>query len=333
MKTYIVRFVAALFLVLGLGTALVTVSGTPALAQTKVVAAYGSISIQNAPLWIAKEAGFFKKHGLDVEFVQLTGPRITNGLISNSVQFISAGGSLGMVSVLAGSDIVVIGTVIERMTYDLVVKSNIKTFADLKGKIGVVQQRGDLTGIGMTTLLAANGLDSSKDINMVQGGGDSERLAAMIAGSAEFTVVQPDFRADYEKAGYKRLVNAMEVPGTGWLALSFATTRSYAKSNPAAVTAFLKAVGDAMALLHNNRDETIKIVAKVTGRDPAQVAPGYDLYKGVMKKDPAFALDVIKATVKGLSAVNPEMKPDENPTKFADTSFADALAKEGYFKK
>jgi NitT/TauT family transport system substrate-binding protein len=307
--------------------------GTAAQAQMKVTAAYGSTSLQTAPMWIAKEAGFFKKHGLDVELVTLTGPRITAGLLSNSIQFMAAGGSSPLLANLSGADTIIVGTVIEKLTYDVVVKPNVNSFADLKGKVGIVQQRADLTGTGMHILLALHGLDSNKDVHIIQGGSDAERVAAMIAGSAEFTVITPDFRTQYEKAGYKKLVNAMEIPGTEWVNTAIFTTRSFAKANPAAVTAYIKGFGDAMAFMRTNRAESIQMIAKVTGRDAAQIEPHYDMYTAMMKTNPVFDQSVVTATVKGLSLVNEAMKADTDPKLFYDSSFVEALVKEGYFKK
>jgi NitT/TauT family transport system substrate-binding protein len=325
MRWSLAKLAAAALLALSFGTA--------AHAQTKVVAAYGSTSIQNAPIWIARDLGFFKKHGLDVELVQLTGPRITAGLISGSAQFISSAASSPLLSVLAGSDAIVIGTMIERMPYDFVVKSGVNSFADLKGKVGAILLRGDLTSIGMHVLLVSQGINPEKDVTIIQAGTDAERIAAMISGSADFTVVQADFRTSYEKAGFKRLLNALDVPGTEFINSGILATRSFAKSNPAAVTAYLKALGDAMLYMHNNREESIKIVAKVTGRPPAEIDPHYDFYMKIMKRDPAFDVNVIKATIKGLASVTPEMKADADPARFYDASFTDAIVKEGYFKK
>jgi ABC-type nitrate/sulfonate/bicarbonate transport system substrate-binding protein len=72
-----------------------------------VTIAYTSISPQYAPFWIAKEAGFFRKNGVNAQLVYMRGGVIaTQALISNDVNFINAGGGGVVDAVLGGADIV-----------------------------------------------------------------------------------------------------------------------------------------------------------------------------------------------------------------------------------
>jgi ABC-type nitrate/sulfonate/bicarbonate transport system substrate-binding protein len=54
----------------------------------KVNASYGAISGSMLPIWVAKEARLFEKHGLDLNLVYISGgPRSIMSLIGGSVQF------------------------------------------------------------------------------------------------------------------------------------------------------------------------------------------------------------------------------------------------------
>jgi ABC-type nitrate/sulfonate/bicarbonate transport system substrate-binding protein len=44
-------------------------TATPTLAPLKVKLAYGNISGDFMPVWVAQEAGIYKKNGLDVELI------------------------------------------------------------------------------------------------------------------------------------------------------------------------------------------------------------------------------------------------------------------------
>ena len=80
-------------------------------AQEKLVnvtIAYTSISPQYAPVWIAKEAGFFRKNGVNAQLVYMRGGIVaTQALVSNDVNFINAGGGGVVDAVLGGADIVI----------------------------------------------------------------------------------------------------------------------------------------------------------------------------------------------------------------------------------
>jgi ABC-type nitrate/sulfonate/bicarbonate transport system substrate-binding protein len=59
----------------------------------KANASYGAISGSMLPIWVAKEARLFEKHGLDLNLVYISGgPRSIMSLIGGSVQFVNHSG-------------------------------------------------------------------------------------------------------------------------------------------------------------------------------------------------------------------------------------------------
>src|SRR3972149_966074 len=79
---------------LGLSLTLVV----PGSAQTKLTIAYVSNSPGNQALyWVAKEAGIYKKHGLDMDLVYVEGSsRAAQTLLSGDVNFATVAGSPGV---------------------------------------------------------------------------------------------------------------------------------------------------------------------------------------------------------------------------------------------
>jgi len=321
------KIAATLILASGLLT-----TATISHAQTKVVAAYGSTSILNAPIWIAKERGFFKKNGLDVDLVRLTGTRITAGLVSNSVQFISSSASSPFLAGVAGGDIVFVGSLLNKVPYDFVVNpKKIKSFADVKGKTGAVLLRGDLTDIGLRRIIASQGLDPMRDVAIVQGvGTDPERISALQAGSVDFTVVQADFRTVYEQLGFTRLTNTADMGEMAFIMSGVFTSRKYADSNPAVVAAYVKSMGEALQVFQDDRESTIDIVVKYTSRPVAEVAGGYAFYRGIMQTKPLVSEDIVKRSLAMLVETNPAARTAD-PRKFYISTFADRLDSEGAF--
>lgn len=100
-----------------------------------VTIAYTSISPQYAPVWIAKEAGFFQRNGINAQVVYMRGGIVaTQALVSNDVNFINAGGGGVVDAVLGGADIVMIACPITQEPQVLVTKREIKELSQLKGK-------------------------------------------------------------------------------------------------------------------------------------------------------------------------------------------------------
>src|SRR5262249_48350674 len=80
-----------------------------------ITIAYTSISPQYSPVWIAKEAGFFKNNGINAQLVYMRGGIIaTQALVSNDVNFISAGGGGVVDAVLGGAEICIVASPINQ---------------------------------------------------------------------------------------------------------------------------------------------------------------------------------------------------------------------------
>ena len=72
-----------------------TVTFIPALAfAQRVRTSYGGTSGYNVPLWVAQEAGFFKKQGLTSELILISGDAASlQALLANDLDFTNARGN------------------------------------------------------------------------------------------------------------------------------------------------------------------------------------------------------------------------------------------------
>ncbi len=82
----------------------------PLFAQELRRVHYGtSVSISHLPVWVAKDAGFFVKKGLNVEPVQIRGGAlITMGIMSGQLQFSGAGAESVVAARIEGGDVVLL---------------------------------------------------------------------------------------------------------------------------------------------------------------------------------------------------------------------------------
>ncbi len=99
--------------------------------------AYASVTAAFAVPWITKEAGIFRRRGLDVEIVYIaSGPRTIQTLIAAGVDVAALGGGSGIDAKLAGADTVFVGTAIKRKPADLFDNS----FAEHLDKSGFLRE-------------------------------------------------------------------------------------------------------------------------------------------------------------------------------------------------
>jgi NitT/TauT family transport system substrate-binding protein len=108
MQLWLYRFLFA-SIIAGVG---LLSAGASTNAQTKMEKLHVGYSAQAgslAPIWITKEAGIFKRHGLDVELLFIPGgPTAAAALLSGEVPITVGGGPAVVSSNLAGSDLVII---------------------------------------------------------------------------------------------------------------------------------------------------------------------------------------------------------------------------------
>src|SRR4030095_6250215 len=130
-----------------------------------------AVSLLQAPLFIAIDAGSFKKYGMDVRYI-VTGARSIHALIGGSLQF-SQGVSSRTVpaAVLAGADAVLIANFSDKLLFTMHSAPESKSMQDLKGKVVGVSGIGGSTDFATRLALREAGLVPDKDVAIRGGGG------------------------------------------------------------------------------------------------------------------------------------------------------------------
>ena len=122
-----------------------TMEGGPA---ERLRASYGSISGSTVPIWITKDAGLFEKHGLDVELPFIEGgAKAMAALVAGDVPIAQLGGSHVVSSHVAGSGVVILAGVVNRLEYKVVVAKHITRPEQLRGKRAAVATLGFWLGL------------------------------------------------------------------------------------------------------------------------------------------------------------------------------------------
>jgi NitT/TauT family transport system substrate-binding protein len=147
---------------------------------------YGtSVSISHLPVWVAKDAGFFAKKGLNVEPVQIRGGAlITMGIMSGQLEFSGAGAESVVAARIEGGDVVLLACPSNLEPIYLITRPEIKSAAELKGKSSAVTRLGSSTHFYLRAALRNVGLDSEKDITILQLGAGPEMATALESGKS-----------------------------------------------------------------------------------------------------------------------------------------------------
>ena len=182
----------ALFLAAAFAATAVLAGVAPAeAAASKLKILFGTPPTTYAiPYYLTIDKGWFKDMDLEVEDIHLIGSSNSlRALISGSGDVVLVGPSSTMLSIQGGSGVKVIGSWQPRVDYQLIGSRKMKV-AKIEDIPGKTMAGGG--GIGMlnhmtSMILKRNGLDPKVDFVAV--GGHADRLAAVVAGKADYALV------------------------------------------------------------------------------------------------------------------------------------------------
>src|SRR5262249_43277791 len=159
---------------------------------TRINVGYSAISGNALPVWIAKDAGIFERNGLDAQLVYFTGgTTAVMALISADTPFSYLAGPAVINSVLPGSGAPLIAGGITPFHYYLLSRVHIQKPEQLKGGIVAISRFGSASDVVARYALTKIGLVPEKDVTIVQFGGTTARIDALLTGRAQATVLDP----------------------------------------------------------------------------------------------------------------------------------------------
>jgi ABC-type nitrate/sulfonate/bicarbonate transport system substrate-binding protein len=237
-------------------------------------------SIFALPMLLAERQGFFLREGLDFHMVPVPGggTKMIDALHDGTADVSHVATPFLVQAALKGSDAVAVVTEFNNPIYSLVVKPEIKTYADLKGKlIGMAAETGSIT-ISIRKLLAMNGVNRD-DFRARFVDGTPDRLVCLTKGDCDAVPLgQPqDFVA--MRRGYRLLGLSTEaVPEFVYTVT--AARRSWASQNREAVMRYARAMAASFAFIRDpkNREAVVKTIADTTGFAEANARLTLSLY-------------------------------------------------------
>jgi ABC-type nitrate/sulfonate/bicarbonate transport system substrate-binding protein len=256
----------------------------PASAADAPILVTRGVMSQTAVDWshfVAQAEGFYAREGLDVQQTLVDPPTTVTALIGGSLNIVVVDTTGFILGIDKGANVVAVGPVADRNPYYLMVTPGIKTIADLKGKkIGAASPVEVYTTV-LRNLLTKGGLNPDKDVEWVFGGGQNQRLAAILGGAINAGLFSSPADEKLRERGMQSLAFTPDIMPS--LALSVtAVRRDWAQQHPDVVRKYLQAQADAIAWLNvpANKTKAIEILANATNSTPAEATTAYNYWIG-----------------------------------------------------
>jgi NitT/TauT family transport system substrate-binding protein len=210
------------------------------------------------------------------------------------------------------------------------VRPGITSLEQLKGKRLGISGFGSITHYAAQILLKHLNFEPNKDVALIAGGPDAERLGAMSAGKIDASFFNLSTAPIARKMGFIDLLQiadlGVEVQGNG-----LATSRAYLKSNRDTVKNAMRGYLEAIHFIHANKAEAQKVFAKyMRTNDPDVLETSYQNYVKTIPRKPTFSPKGIQFILDMLAPQMPQAKTAK-PEQFFDPSLMNELEREGFF--
>lgn len=174
---------------------------SPAQDMRKVRLAYSAFSISFLNIFLARDAGLFKKQGLEPELIQMAGPLPIAALAAGEIDYLT-GYTTGIIATGQGAPLKGIMVSLRKPPFFLVAEPSIQKPGDLTGKRIGVDRIGSLQHLVARLLLKSKGVDAEKVLftqtgsvsNTVTSLGQNAVAAAVLSGPHNVIMAQKGFR-------------------------------------------------------------------------------------------------------------------------------------------
>jgi len=306
----------------------------PGLAADRLRIAYSSISAAYAGIWVARDAGFFAKEGLEDQIIFIpSATQLAQVLVAGDVDIASLGGGPVMAASLSGADLKVIGNNVNKLIFSIHTKADVKTLEELRGKRIAVSRFGSSADVAARAALRKHNMDPAKDVTLMQLGTMSNMFGALKSGAVEASVVSPPTQFLSEKMGFKEIVSITEMD-LAYPNPSMAVSGELIRKKPDLIDRFMRAYVRAMQRARNDRDGTIKTLAKYTTvSDSVILNRTYDFYMNkVLERAPYINMQGMQNALDDVARTVPAAKTAK-PEQFVDLRFLERIEKSGLLKE
>lgn len=274
--------------------------------------AHGAFNEKVLALWIGAEYGFFRKHGVNVEVINIrSGPQTLAALASGDIHIAYTIPGTVLSAAAGGMDVAFFAGMVNRGDGDFVAAPAIRNAQDLKGKkVGVQSIGGGVWSLAMLALEHL-GLEPTRDKITIMVLGDQPVLTqAMATGRIEAAYLGYTFSTLLKEKGFHVLVDLGKAP-IDYQGLALATQRSYLRQNPQVVDSLLRGVLESVAFVQNlfHKEVTMRSLVKHLKLKNAQEAEnGYQALQWLYSLDIKPNLKGIQNMQRLLAMTNPKVR-------------------------
>ncbi|MGE5302523.1 MAG: ABC transporter substrate-binding protein [Alphaproteobacteria bacterium] len=291
----------------------------------------------NAVLPAAYHKKIYQKYGIDAEYIALDSGTIgMQTLLANEIQILFTTGALAVTANLQGADTAIIAGGINFFPFKLVVRPDIKSAADLRGRKIAVSRFGSASDYAAQVAMEELGTDP-KQTTFLQLGGNQPRLSALTSGAVDGSVFSEPFATVAIKQHGMRPLIDLAKSGVPFPENCFVVKRSYLAEKRNVVVNALKASIEALYLMKRDKNVAHEVLKKYLRIDDDRLIDiGYDYYLAQHGEDILTLPDRkgIEFVIADVAKTNPKARGQTPESlRVLDGSVLDEIKKSGFIEK
>lgn len=248
----------------------------------KVRMGYPALSLTFLSFFAAKDAGIFKKYGLDVEFVQMAGAVQTSALVAGEIDFLT-GLTSPLVAAARGLPLKGIMITLDKPLFYIVSSPDIGRVEDLVGKTVAVDKIGTLQDIVARDLIKRRGVNPER-VTFIQTGSVTNSVLALSQGSVTAALLSLPNNVLMTQKGFKELASAAEL-GVRFPSGGLATREAKLKKDAAQIRQVIAAMLEAVEFSGKEKSWVVSYVQNKWKLNPKAAEEAYRAWL------PGLALD------------------------------------------
>src|SRR5690242_4415480 len=239
----------------------------------KLAFSYSAVSMTWFPVKVALEKGFFRSEGLEPQLIQMNGNVATVALANGHIDF-----SLNISPVLNGAmqglGTKLVAALNSRPLFALVVRPEINSPNDLKGKVFAVSSFGNTQAILTEKHLQHLGLKKG-EYRLLVLGATGARAAAIEKNIVQGSLMPPPANVIMENQGYRLLGNTAD--NIAYPIAGLGTHEGKIRTQADLVRRALRASIRGLTFVRNNRAETVRLIMAMNKIEEKLAARAYDI--------------------------------------------------------
>ena len=244
--------------------------------------AYSAFSISFLNIFVARDAGLFKKHGLEVELIQMAGPLPVAALAAGEIDYLT-GYTTGIVATGQGAPLKGIMISLRKPPFFLVAEAGVQRPADLAGKRIGVDRIGSLQHLVVRLLLKSKGADPEKAI-FTQTGSVSNTVTSLGQGAVSAAVLSGPHNVIMAQKGFRQIGAADELP-MHFPTSGLVVNETKLKTDAVRIKSVIRVMLDAHALARKDKPWMVTYIRDKWKVEPKIAETVYDQWLSILTPD------------------------------------------------